>query len=107
MFEIVIHRKSWQLVDMMYLIDKSKLCAQICLHKKACCTNLQLPIQFFVKLIISDMHHCITYMYINFQQNRVNGVVKPGAQIFAKNCKFHKFTSSNSIFFFNLLFNPI
>ena len=28
------------------------------------------------------MHHRITYMYINFQKNRVNRSVKPGAQIY-------------------------
>ena len=30
----------------------------------------------FVKSIISDMHHRITYMYINFQQNQVCRSVK-------------------------------
>ena len=121
--------------------------------KIACCTNLQLPILFFVKLIISDMHHRLTCMYINFQQNRVNRSVKPGAhksirkkitscinlqlpivifnkliisnirhrksymyinlqqnrvnrsvitvhtKLFAKNRKLHKFATTNSIFF--------
>ena len=45
------------------------------------------------------MHYRITYMYIKFQQNRVNRLVKPGAQIFAKNCKLYKFASTNSVFF--------
>ena len=31
---------------------------------------------FFYKLIIPDMHHRITYMYINFQQNCVSRLVK-------------------------------
>ena len=31
--------------------------------KIACCINLQLPILVFVKSIISDMHHRITYIY--------------------------------------------
>ena len=30
----------------------------------------------FLKIIISDMHHRVTYLYINFQQNRVNRSVK-------------------------------
>ena len=42
----------------------------------ACCINLQLPILFFVKSIISCMHHRITLMYINFQQNWVSRSVK-------------------------------
>ena len=64
------------IIDMMYVVDQSKQCAQIYLQKIACCLKLQLPILFFVKSIISDMHHCITYMYINFKQNRVCRSVK-------------------------------
>ena len=30
------------------------------------CIDLQIPIAFSKKLIISDKHHRITYMYINF-----------------------------------------
>ena len=43
--------------------------------KMAYCINLQLSILFLVKSNISDMHYCITYMYINFQQNWVSRVV--------------------------------
>ena len=32
------------------------------------CMNLQLPIAFFKKSTLSDMHHRKTYMYIKFQQ---------------------------------------
>ena len=39
--------------------------------------ELQLLILFFVKSIISDMHHRITYMYINFQQNQGCNQSKP------------------------------
>ena len=53
------------IIDMMYLVDQSKPCAQIYLHKFA-----TIPIVFF-KSITSDMHHHKTYMYINFQQNQV------------------------------------
>ena len=59
------------IIEMMYAVNQSKQCAQIYLQKIACCLKLQLLILFFVKSIISDMHHRITYMYINFQQNRV------------------------------------
>ena len=61
---------------MMYVVDQSKQCAQIYLQKIARCLKLQLPILFFVKSIISDIHHRITYMYINLQQNRVCRLVK-------------------------------
>ena len=44
--------------------------------KIASCINLQLPIVIFFKLTLSDMHHRKTYMYINFQQNRVSRSVK-------------------------------
>ena len=64
------------IIDMMYVVDQSKQCAQIYLQKITCCFKLQLTLLFFVKLIISDMHHRITYMYINFQQNRVCRSVK-------------------------------
>ena len=48
------------------------------------------------KLILSDMHHRKTYMYINFQQNRVSRSVKTvHTNIFAKNWKLHKFATSN------------
>ena len=60
----------------MYVVDQSKQCAQIYLPKNACCLKLQLLILFFVKSIISDMHHRIRYMYINFQQNQVGRSVK-------------------------------
>ena len=42
------------------------------------------------------MHHSITYMYINFQQNRVSWPVKPvQINLFARNCKLQKFTATN------------
>ena len=38
-----------------------------------------------LKMNISDMHHRITYMFINFQQNRVSRAVKTvHTNIFAK-----------------------
>ena len=45
------------------------------------------------------MHHRITYMNINFQQNRVSRSVKTvHTNIFAKNRKLHKFATTNSKF---------
>ena len=45
------------------------------------------------------MHHHKTYMYINFQQNRVSRSVKTvHANLFAKNRKLHKFGATNSNF---------
>ena len=62
-----------------------------------------LPIRFF-KIDISDMHHRITYMYINFQQNWVSrSVKKPCAQIYLpKNCKLHKFATILIILFLKI-----
>ena len=46
------------------------------------------------KKIISNMHHRIAYMYINFQQIRVSGSVKTVLiNIFANNRKWHKFAT--------------
>ena len=53
-------------------IDHSKRCTQIYLQIIASCIKLQLPIVILKKMIISEMHHRITYLYINFQQNRVS-----------------------------------
>ena len=48
----------------------------------------------FLKSTLSDMHHRKTHMYINFQQNRVSTSVKTvHINLFAKNCKLHKFAT--------------
>ena len=57
-------------------IDQSKPCTQNYLQKncklhKYATYNLNLEIK-----LLSDMHHRITYLYINFQQNRVYRSVK-------------------------------
>ena len=45
------------------------------------------------------MHHRKAYMYINFQLNRVSRSVKTvHINLFAKNCKLHKFATTNSNF---------
>ena len=47
--------------------------------------NLQSPIEIF-KNRLSDMRHRKTYMYVNFQQHRVNRSVKTVlTNLFAKN----------------------
>ena len=74
------------------LVDQSTPYTQICLQIIVSCINLSLPIVFFFKWIISDMHHRIMYMYINFQQNRVSRSFKTvHTNIFANNRKLHKF----------------
>ena len=53
--------------------------------KIASCINLQLPTVKFKKSILLDMHHHITYMYINFQQNQANrSVITVHTNVFAK-----------------------
>ena len=48
----------------------------------------------FKKSTLSDMHHCKTYMYINFQQNQVSRSVKTvHTNLFAKIYKLHKFVT--------------
>ena len=43
-----------------------------------------------------DIHHRKTYMYINFQQNRVSRSVKTvHTNLFAKICKLHQFATCN------------
>ena len=64
------------------------------LHKSAITNTIFL-------IDISDMHHRITYMYINFQQNWVSRSVKTvRTNIFTKNCKLHKFATILIILFF-------
>ena len=42
------------------------------------------------------MHHCKTYMYINFQQNQFSRSVKTvHTSLFAKICKLHKLATCN------------
>ena len=73
-----------------------KPCTQIYLHNIANCIDLQLPIVILKKSILLDMRHHETYMYINFQQNRVSRSVKTvHPNLFVKNCKLHKFATCN------------
>ena len=66
-------------------IDKSKPYSQIYLQIIARCTNLQLLIVVMKKSILLEMNHHETYMYINFQQNRVNrSVIIVHINVFAK-----------------------
>ena len=67
-------------------IDQSKPCTQSYLqknrklHKYATCNS-----NFETKLF-ADMHHRITYLYINFQQNRVSRSVKTAHTSLFANC---------------------
>ena len=58
--------------------------------------NLQLLIVISKKPNYLDMHYCITYMYINFQQTR--SVQTVHTNIFANNRNLHKFATTNSNF---------
>ena len=70
----------------MYLVDQSKPCAQIYLPKNFMLHKFAITKTIFLKSIISDIIHRITYMYINFHQNRVSRSVKTVRTIiFAKN----------------------
>ena len=61
------------------------------------CINLQLPIIILKKSVISDTHHGITYMLINFQQSRVSRSVKTvHTNLFKNNRKLHKCATTNS-----------
>ena len=62
--------------------------AHKCIRKKiASCINLQLPIIIFKQSTLLDMHHRKTYMYTNFQQNRVSTSAETvHTNLFAKNC---------------------
>ena len=64
--------------------------------KIASCINLQVPLLFFENITLSDMNHCRTYMYINFQQNWVSRSVKiVHTNLFAQYRKLHKFATCN------------
>ena len=63
--------------------------------------NLSLWISLcgFLKSTLSDLHHRKTYMYINFQQNRVSKSVKTvHTNLFTKICKLRKFATCNKYF---------
>ena len=99
----IIHRSTCILMFSKFgLVDHSKPCMHTTisannrqLHKFAT-TNSNLE-----KSIISDIHHSIMYMCINFQQNRVSRSVKTAhTNLFAYNRKLHKFATCNLQFEF-------
>ena len=96
------HRKTYMNINLQQIrvsIDQSKPCTQLYLQIIASCVNLQVPIVILKKNIISDIHHRVTYIYINFQQIWVSGSVKTMLRnIFAKNSKLYKFATTNSNF---------
>ena len=96
---IFIKRTCISIFSKIEFVDQSKPCTQIYLHNIASCINLQLPIVILKKTILLDMHHHKTYMYTNFQQNRVKTqVITVLTSIFAKNRKLHKFATTNCNF---------
>ena len=69
-------------------IDQSKPCIQSYLPKNRKLHKYATYNSNFEIKLLSDMHHRITYLYINFQQNRVSRSVKTvHTNLFAKNCK--------------------
>ena len=77
-------------------IDQSKPCTQSYLQKIVSCINMQLTIRISKPKLLSDMHHRITYLYINFQQNRISRSVKAvHTSLLANICKLHKFATYN------------
>ena len=60
--------------------------------------------RFFNSVVAKDMHLHKTYMYINFQQNRVVNQSKPCTQIYLQKSQVGKFATTNSIFLKNRLF---
>ena len=77
-------------------IDQSKPCTQSYLQKNRKLHNYATYNSNFTTKLFSDMHHRITYLHINFQQNRVSRSVKTvHTNLFAKNCKLHQFATCN------------
>ena len=68
----MVYRTYISIFNIIGWVDQSKACTLIYLQKIASYINLQLPIVIFKELIMSDMHRGKSYMYVNFQQNRVN-----------------------------------
>ena len=96
---IFLKRTCISIFSKIEIVDQSKPCTQIYLHNIARCINLQLPIVILKKTILFDMHHHKTYMYINFQQNRVKTqVITVLTSILAKNRKLHKFATTSNNF---------
>ena len=75
---IIVKRTCISIFSKIGLVDQSNQCTQIYLQKNLKLHKLQLPIAIFEKIIISEMHHRITYiiMYFKFHPNRVGISVK-------------------------------
>ena len=77
-------------------IDQSKPCIQSYLKKNRKLHKYATYNSNFEIKLLSDMHHRITYLYINFQQNRVSRSVKTvHTNLFAKNCKLMQLATCN------------
>ena len=67
-------------------IDQSKTCTQSYLQKNRKLHKYATYNSNFETKLLSDMHHRITYLYINFQQNRVRRSVKAVHTSLFANC---------------------
>ena len=67
-------------------IDQSKPCTQSYLQKNRKLHKYATYKLNFETKLLSDMHHRITYLYINFQQNRVSRSVKTVHTSLFANC---------------------
>ena len=67
-------------------IDQSKPCTQSYLQKNRKLHKYATYNSNFETKLLSDMHHRITYLYINFQQNRVSRSVKTVHTSLFANC---------------------
>ena len=67
-------------------IDQSKPCTQSYLQKIRKLHKCATYNSNFETKLLSDMHHRITYLYINFQQNRVSRSVKTVHTSLFANC---------------------
>ena len=75
-------------------IDQSKPFTQIYFQKNRKLHKYATYNSNFETKFLSDMHHRITYMYINFQQNRASRSVKTvHTCLFANNRKLHQFAN--------------
>ena len=78
----VIHASSYNVHVYQFLaksgwyVDQSKPFTQIYLQKNHKLHKFATTNTIFFKSTLSDMYHRKTYMYVNFQQNRVSGSIK-------------------------------
>ena len=81
----MVKRTCISIFSKLWLVDQSKTVRTNLFALIASCINLQIPIVILKKINSFDMHHPKTYMYIDFQQNRLNRpVITVHTNVFAK-----------------------